>query len=91
MDTQCANDLKGNCNINSLIFQIKTTKAQSRKWAKDDEVTDCSNCTKTFTVTIRKVNHCFFLHKTLNASIITSFQVSSQGSAIAQVIAHLGR
>ena len=90
MDTQCANDLKGNRNINLLIFQIKTTKAKSRKWAKDDEVTDCSNCTKTFTVTIRKVNHCFF-HKTLNASIRTSFQVSSQGSAIAQAIALLGR
>lgn len=37
-------------------FQIKTTKAQSRKWAKDDEVMDCSNCTKNFTVTIRKVS-----------------------------------
>ncbi|XP_076363019.1 uncharacterized protein LOC143253288 isoform X2 [Tachypleus tridentatus] len=38
-------------------LQIENTKHMTRKWADDSEVTHCTTCGKTFTVTVRK-HHC---------------------------------
>ena len=38
------------------MFQITTTKAATRKWADDSEVKECMSCSKSFSVTIRRVS-----------------------------------
>ncbi|XP_067928545.1 early endosome antigen 1-like [Watersipora subatra] len=53
-------------NLNSALhelgrenqsLQIKTTKAQARRWVEDEDVLDCTNCAKSFNVRVRK-HHC---------------------------------